>query len=117
MTTKIKSNLPIRIMSDAEFAQYHDERFAELPDWIIEKSKEALLYNISQEDIDIIKNEIDKNGSTWCSPYHSWWGMKIRNLLRDKVCLDKELPIPNWDDYYVALIEYAVGKRKIKRTT
>lgn len=112
--SKIQSNPPIRMLTDAEFARYHDERFAELPDWIIGKSKEALLYNISPEDIDIIKKEIDKNGSTWCSPYHSWWGMKIRNLLRDKVCLDSVLPSRNWDDVYVCLIEYAVGKRELK---
>jgi len=113
---KVQSNPPLRAMSDAEFAKYHDDRFAELPDWIIEKSKEALLYNISQEDVDQIRKEIDEVGVLWCTPYHSWWGMKIRNLLRDKVCRDSELPVQNWDDYYVTLVEYAVGKRTLKRT-
>lgn len=108
---KIKSNPSLRMMSNGEFAKYHDDRFSELPEWIIEKSKLVLLDAIRPEEREIIKKEIDDNGCVWCSQYHFGWGMSVRNLLREKVCKDDELPIQNWDDYYVTLIEYAVGKR------
>jgi hypothetical protein len=51
----------------------------------------------------------------WISPYHFTTGMAIRNLLREKVCRDDQLPSGNFDDYYVQLLEIAAGVRKYEK--
>lgn len=43
---------------------------------------------------------------------HFEYGMKIRNYLREQVCLDADLPSGNWDDYYLTLLEIACDLRK-----
>jgi len=101
----------IYALSDAEFTAFHEERFAELSNDIIIKSENAIRKALREEDIKEIQKAIEKSPIHWASQYHFNFGMKIRNLLRDKVCLDDKLPSGNWDDYYVYLIECAVGMR------
>ena len=98
-------------MSDTEFVAFHKERFAELSDDIIIKAENAIKEYLSVGDVDIIKEAIKSDPIHWASLYHFNSGMEIRNLLRDKVCLDDVLPSGNWDDYYVCLIECAVGMK------
>lgn len=97
---------------EIEFLNYLNEQFNELPDEIIEKSKQTILSALDKSDIEKIRAAIDKDPLHWIAPYHFNWGMRIRNLLRDRVCLDCELPSMNWDNYYSQLIEYAVEKRQ-----
>ena len=56
-----------------------------------------------------IRNAMQES-DMWYVSHHFYWGMAIRNLLRDKVCLDDKLPTRNWDDYYIECVEAAVGK-------
>ncbi len=42
---------------------------------------------------------------------HHWFGMQFRNVLRDGDLLDGVLPSGNWDDYYVQVLEIAIGVR------
>jgi hypothetical protein len=48
---------------------------------------------------------------SWYIPHHFGWGMYMRNLLREHGLLDSMLPEGSntWDDYYVELIEIALG--------
>lgn len=49
----------------------------------------------------------DREG--WCIPYHFFWGMNVRNLLRTKGFGEEYFKIDNLDDIYVPLIEEALG--------
>lgn len=42
---------------------------------------------------------------------HFQWGMGCRNALRTAGFKDDQLPQHNWDDYYVQVVEAAVGLR------
>jgi NADH:ubiquinone oxidoreductase subunit F (NADH-binding) len=98
-------------MSDKELLKFYNDRFNELDKDIIEKSKETILSVLREEDREKISEAISKSPTRWTGGYHFNWGMKIRNLLRDKVCLDDKLATGNWDDYYAQCVEYALGLR------
>ena len=44
----------------------------------------------------------------WASPHHFFWGMEVRNLLRDKGFGEAYFDVPNLDDIYVPLVEEAL---------
>jgi len=44
----------------------------------------------------------------WAVPYHFWWGMSVRNLLRDKGFDEKYFGVHNLDDIYIPLVEEAL---------
>jgi hypothetical protein len=98
------------VMSDEEFVQFHKDRLYELDPLIVIKSVMVLseLHPMMEETKELYKED----PVHWVSPFHFSTGMAIRNLLRDKVCLDDQLPSGNWDDYYVQLIEIAAGCRE-----
>jgi hypothetical protein len=103
------------IMSDEEFIQFHNDRLNELEDWIVERAVKVL-----SEELESLMEETRKlhkeDPIHWMSPFHFYEGMSIRNLLRDKVCLDDQLTTvekhQNWDNFYVALMEIAAGCRE-----
>jgi hypothetical protein len=98
------------IMSDEEFIQFHKDRLYELDPWIVIKSVMVLseLHPLMEETRELYKED----PVHWISPFHFSSGMAIRNLLREKVCLDGQLPSGNWDDVYVQLVEIAAGVRE-----
>lgn len=49
----------------------------------------------------------DQNG--WWVPYHFYWGMSVRNTLRTKGFDEEYFKIDNLDDFYVPLVEEALG--------
>lgn len=53
---------------------------------------------------------MQENPETWWAESHFGWGMSIRNMFRQTVCLDKDLPSGNWDDYYIGIVEEAVNR-------
>jgi hypothetical protein len=109
-TTKSTESGEYRIMSDEEFIQFNKDKLYELDPWIVIKSVMVLseLHPLMEETREMHKQD----PVHWMSPYHFSAGMAIRNLLRDKVCQDDQLPSGNWDDYYVQLIEIAAGCRE-----
>lgn len=68
--------------------------FAEYPD-------------VAEEVTTAIKTDPD----TWWAPYHFYWGMGVRNMLRNQVEIDGTERIGNWDDYYIYAIEAGLGVR------
>ena len=54
-----------------------------------------------------VRKSIRADPDEWVLPYHRFWGMRVRNLLRDTAA-DRVLPSENWDDYYSAAVEEAV---------
>jgi len=94
-----------------EINKFHQEMFSRLPKDIADKSIEFLKSFLSDEDKQFIKEDFQRDSDTWWALAHHGWGTGIRNQLRDNVCLDEDLPTPNWDDYYIILIEKACGLR------
>jgi hypothetical protein len=107
-------------MTDEEFIQFHNERLAELEPWIVEKSVKVLQEElVSCTLLEETRKLYKEDPVHWMSPYHFYTGMAIRNLLRDKVCLDGELTTKeeykNWDNVYVQIMEIAAGVRSYDR--
>lgn len=88
---------------------WHQENFDRLPNDIAWKAIIFLQSFLSEEDVIAIREDYQKDPSTWWASRHFSWGMMIRNKLRDNVCLDEKLPTLNWDDYYIILVEKACG--------
>lgn len=88
-------------------------RLSECPLWIVEKSVSYLKSVFTESIIEDIVRYHKSNPDSWWAEHHFDWGMRIRNLLRDNVCLDNILPSGNWDDYYVQMIELACELRSL----
>lgn len=92
--------------------QYYDNKFNEIPKDVLEKAIKI----VQDEYPDEQKKEIlgliaDKGLVEWALEFHMFWGMGVRNLLRGKGLKDDLLPDQNWDDYYIQVVEAAVGAR------
>lgn len=99
-------------MTDQEFYDFHTERLGELPRKIRDKAVRIVLEVLEDNDIAEIEEAANKNKLSWSSPYHFHWGMWMRNQLRKGGILDDALPSKNWDDYYIPIVELALGIRK-----
>jgi hypothetical protein len=69
---------------------------------------EMLRNTIRKEDQDKMRQEIAKDPENWYVPYHFFFGMAVRNSLRDKGFGEDYWPIWNLDDIYVYLLKDAV---------
>jgi hypothetical protein len=94
---------------------YFNQKLNEIPKDVLSKAVEFLKFSITEEDKDLIREKIDREGLVeWCYNIHHNWGMNIRNALRSEAGLsDSLLPDKNWDDYYIQCVEIAVGKREM----
>lgn len=90
-----------------------DHKLNELPKALVQKAVDHIRKTLSQQMIETIQKTIDKDGlHEWAIPYHMSFGMVIRNQLRkDAKIPDQLLPSGNWDDYYISILEVAVGKQ------
>ena len=97
-------------MTPAKFKEFHEEKLAELPRDLVLRGVSAL-HEYSFEFFTESIKLYEENPDDWMVPYHFHTGMHIRNTLRKQV-KDSELPSGNWDDYYVAVLEIAMGVRE-----
>jgi hypothetical protein len=100
-------------MNKNEFAQYLDERLAEMPNDILRGSVQFLKNEFTPELIKEIKAKYTMEGADWIAGKHHTWGMQVRNKLREAGFKDDMLPTKNWDEYYVQVVEIACGIRKM----
>ncbi len=49
------------------------------------------------------------NPNGWAIPHHFFWGMAVRNLLRQKGFGESYFSVENLDDFYIPLVEEALG--------
>lgn len=104
----------IRDALDEENVEWIKERYAKYGrEWIHH------FYDIAEEQQETWhKVGMIVEGQTTYSG-HMWWGMGIRNLLREAGVKDEDLPFApyeigqfqNLDDYYIQAVEAAVGLR------
>jgi hypothetical protein len=99
-------------MTNQEFKEYNDNKWKELSIEIKHKAKEILLQGLGEYDKQEIKLMYNRDPINWSSPYHTNWGMSIRNYLCREGIDDNSLPSKNWDDYYTQCVEYALGLRE-----
>ena len=59
-----------------------------------------------------IRNSIAGDPDHWNIPYHSFWGMGVRNFFREEGFGEEYFGVCNLDDIYTALIEEAVREEK-----
>jgi hypothetical protein len=112
LVSKVKSG---ECFTDEEHIEYYNLRLAELPEWVVEKAVKVLRENLSDESKYRIYEEWKKDNLNWVGLDHHGWGTAIRKLLRKEVCLDDILPSEwGYDDYYLQLVELAVGIRQLK---
>lgn len=98
-------------MPDANISKVLTDFIAQCPPEIIDKGVAYLKSLISEKDKADIRKMAADDPAEWWALYHHGWGTAIRNKLRHHVCLDKELPSGNWDDYYIQMVEIACGVR------
>lgn len=85
----------------------------ECPIWIVSNSVSALKTILDENTINQIREAYNNDSENWYVGYHFGWGMKIRNFLRDNVCLDDQLPTGNFDDYYIQFVELVCELRSL----
>lgn len=100
-------------MNDQEFYNFHTERLKELSEEVRDRAVEIVVRVLEISDVSRIKKEASKNKLNWSSRYHFSWGMWMRNQLRNRGIPDSALPSGNWDDYYVPVVELALGIRNV----
>lgn len=113
------NNNIIEIPTDEEFNAHHEKCFNELSKEILLKAVEVLTNDFAEGDkkflVNLYKSTPSETKAQWFIEYHHYDGMAIRNLLRRNGLLDEQLPSGNWDDYYVQVMEVAIGVRESKR--
>ena len=92
--------------------EYYNRKLAEIPADFLKECKDLIDRDFSEELKMEIRSQIDEKGLiNWALPHHFGWGMGVRNKFRSHNLLDHSLPSGNWDDYYVIVVEYALGYR------
>lgn len=96
-----------------EKLDYYDARFNEIPSDVLKAAALVVQENIDSDSQKNIAKYFAKRGrQAWIHEVgHHMFGMWFRNKLRHENLKDDRLPAKNWDDYYVAVIEYALGLR------
>lgn len=95
----------------SDISHFLDKSIRELDGNIVEMGVIHINNLLDDESKQKIKEEHEKDNRTWWASHHHGWGTSIRNSLRDNVCLDDKLPTKNWDDYYIQIVEIALGLR------
>ena len=99
------------IMTDKELYDFHTKKLAELPENIKEQAVQVVLSVLDESTKEAVKKVAKASPCSWATGYHFHWGMWMRNQFRDAGITDDLLPSKNWDDYYVPIVELALGLR------
>jgi hypothetical protein len=96
------------ILEDETLLEFHQRIYSlysqELKDPAVRMLREAFPEDLKTQ----IRAEISADPNGWAAKYHFFWGMGVRNLLREKGFGEEYFPIWNLDDIYVSLVEDAV---------
>lgn len=92
----------------AEWREFYRDNALKLRPELRKKAVEFLYLGIDSESQTEI-HRLALDDPEWWAPQHFGWGMAIRNALRKGGFGEKELAVDNLDDYYVGLVEMALG--------
>ena len=100
-------------MTDEEYVEYHNTKFAEIPTTLLAKAVVVFDKHLAHLKDDMGRS-YDRLGAAHWFEYsfgHHALGRVIRNQLRDGGVKDDMVPDGNLDDYYCPMLEYWIGKR------
>lgn len=92
---------------------YLEQKLMEIPKDVLEGTVQLLKKSVPEKLKNLLKEIYKKDPDNWMIPYHFGFGMSIRNVIREGGFPDKKLPDGNWDDYYVQVLEIAIGVREM----
>lgn len=96
-------------MNDQELYEFHQNKFTSLPANLRERMIARVKEVLHEEDLPKIRQAIASNPLSWWAPYHFFFGMAIRNALREAKLGEHEFPfLQNLDDHWVSIVEAAV---------
>ena len=98
-------------MDIKDFKKFNDEKLAEIPLNVLDKAVNHFKQILSQGEKDEMLEDYQEAGVEWFTPNHFGYGMYLRNELRKIGLTDDLLPDQNWDDYYIPVLEVALGIR------
>lgn len=84
-----------------------DQMYAALSPELKAPALEMLAIELAPTREEIV-NAYKADPEGWHIPYHFWWGMNVRNLLRQKGFGEEHFGIHNLDDIYIALVSEAL---------
>jgi len=82
------------------------EMYADIPSKKRDEAVEFLAERL-MEVLPFVKEEIKPDPKNWNVPHHLWWGMGVRNLLRDNGFDEPFFGVDNLDCIYKFLVEAA----------
>lgn len=101
------------------FVAHHDRCWNALTD----RQRRGLIFGalgivreMDDENFSALRTAIAEDPAGWATPVHFYWGMAVRNGLRERGCYDDQYPTQNLDDYYVRAVEEAVKLRSAELT-
>lgn len=94
---------------------YMDEVIEGIPVDIAKKAIFHISLGLNRQTVKDLQEEFLEYGTVWWTRHHHRpFGVNVRNMLRDLVCKDEELPTGHWEDYYPQLIEVVIGMRRVE---
>lgn len=108
-------NEPIKVPDSSAWERINAEALANLREAdpaLVDRAVAKLQATLTKDDVEALRELHEGNPATWWAQYgwHFHGGMSVRNVLREAVA-DAELPSGNWDDFYVPVLEVALGVR------
>lgn len=92
---------------------YFNNKFSEIPPSVLKRATDVISLFPKEVKADITAAFEEFGPMEWVHKAptlgHFFWGMGVRNMLRDAGLSDDLLPDGNWDDYYIQVIEYTLG--------
>lgn len=65
-------------------------------------------YSDQETEVGLILKAIKEEDEEWWVSYHSGWGRRIRNLLRENGYTEEALGVRNLDDIYIVIVEFVI---------
>lgn len=94
-----------------DWASFHGDNIATLDPEKVEAAVRYLCDMLSPQSKQLIRKLAVRDPQGWWVAHHFHWGMGVRNLLRKGGFTEEYFRMGNLDDYYIGLVELAVGLR------
>lgn len=94
-----------------DWVTFHGDNLATLDAAKIDHAVRYLNDMLSTQTKQLVRKMAARDPQGWWTAHHFHWGMGVRNLLRKGGFGEEYFGIANLDDYYIGLVEMAVGVR------
>lgn len=94
------------ISKQAELQERED--LARVPDDVIQRMARLLRHDLATETKQQCKDAQHDDPKNWMTPYHLFFGITVRNVLRRGGFTEEALGIHNLDNIYIKALEIAI---------